>query len=96
MKVTSLEDKALDRLYLVEDSLNEISGLCKDITNRVVGLEMINAKEQGMNEARANVSSFISDNWFRVAMLVILLIPTISWVYTNVNSVTKIQAVKGK
>lgn len=96
MKVSSLEDKAIDRLYLVEDSLNEVNLAYKDILGRVGKLEIIQAKELGKQEARAGVFSFISNNWFKIVTVGILLIPLVSWLYDNVNNKQPTAITRGK
>jgi len=83
MKVTSLEDRALDRMYLVEDSLNELSQAYKDVVVRVCDLELCHAREEGRKEVRNNVSNFISNNWFKIITVVVLSIPLVSWLYEN-------------
>jgi len=83
-KLTALEDKALDRLSLIEDSVNENSAYMATLDKRIQILELINANTQGRKETIDKLKKTLADNWFKVVLLIALLLPLASYLYKEV------------
>jgi len=90
-KMASLEITALDKVCLVEESLNVLKELQKETSSKVCVLEIAQAREEGRIEAKNSVTTFVSNNWFKVVLIAIMAIPTVSVVYDLIHKVpTKI------
>jgi len=84
-KVTSLESRALDRLDLVEDSVNETNGVMLLIDKRVQTLELINANTQGVNEANDKNQQNGNTIWTRVIAAISTAVAVVAVVYSMVG-----------
>ena len=88
-KVTSLEDRALDRLDLVEDSVNEISAKHDLVDKRVQILESINSYEQGVASAYNSNQNKSNNSWTRILSALSVIVAIVAVVYTMFGGVPK-------
>lgn len=78
VKIESLEEKSLDKIELMEDSLNEIGAEVKIIDKRTHTLEMLNANKQGEDKANNQWKNRITANWFNVVIVIVMLFAIVS------------------
>lgn len=85
-KISSLENKAIDKLNLVEDTVNEIAERVTINSSRIQVLELINANNQGKEEAnKANDQKWYT-KWSTMIGLFGLLVAAGSLIYTMVST----------
>ena len=92
-KITSLESRALDKLVLVEDSVNDISELVTIQGKQIQMLEIINANEQGYAKGSSTEQSKnnqkTNNSWTRTLAVISTTVAVIAVLYTIFGGVPK-------
>lgn len=91
-KVASLEEDAINKLNLVEDTVNENTSKLDIIDKRVGIIEVLNAeragREAGVKEAMEEFEKKSTTNWTRVLTILGLVITAIGVAYTLLSKST--------
>lgn len=92
-KITSLEARALDKLVLIEDSVNESNDAIQLLDKRVQILELINANNQGVNTANSEneqkSNQKTNNTWTRTLTVISTTVAVIAVLYTIFGGVPK-------
>ena len=93
VKFASLEAKALDRLDLVEDSVNELGASVTIQGKQIQMLELINANEQGYAKGSSTEQSKsnqkTNNTWTRTLTVISTTVAVIAVLYTIFGGVPK-------
>jgi len=95
-KLVSLETRAIDRLNVVEGSLNDsverlnirIDSANSDIVSiksKINLLEILNAEENGEKKVKDDNKKFWTANWYKFIGLFIIIVPTVVTIYNLVT-----------
>ena len=84
-KIESLESRAIDKLNLVEDSVNENIAAIGIMGGRISALELINANrlgaEEGAKKANESNEKKATTNWTRILGLIGAVVAVIGLIY---------------